>query len=111
MLFRSLKSLFTQWGQPVDLPETMVRDLYRVFQESLNNIIKHGQASTVTITMGQDAQAFSLRIEDDGIGKPNIAPQPGRYRLASRQERVRRYDGELGKQSPIKKGVRLEVRI
>jgi len=107
----ALKSLFTQWGQPVDLPETMVRDLYRVFQESLNNIIKHAQASTVTITMGQDAQAFSLSIEDDGIGMLNTEPQPGRYGLASMQERVRRYDGELTIHSPIKKGVRLEVRI
>lgn len=107
----ALKSRFTQWGQPADLPETMVRDLYRVFQESLNNIIKHAQANTVTITMGQDAEAFSLTIEDDGIGILNSDPQPGRYGLASMQERVRRYGGVLDIHSPIKKGVRLEVRI
>src|SRR5690625_7381238 len=61
--------------------------------------------------MGQDSQAFSLSIEDDGIGMLNTEPQPGRYGLASMQERVRRYDGELTIHSPIKKGVRLEVRI
>src|SRR5699024_5961792 len=107
----ALKSRFTQWGQPADLPETMVRDLYRVFQESLNNIVKHAQANTVTITMGQDAEAFSLTIEDDGIGILNSDPQPGRYGLASMQERVHRYGGRLEIHSPAKKGVRLEIRI
>src|SRR5699024_2211490 len=105
----ALKSRFTQWGQPADLPETMVRDLYRVFQESLNNIVKHDQANTVEIVMGQNADEFALDIEDDGIGILNTEPQPGRYGLASMQERVRRYDGQLEIHSPAKKGVRLEI--
>src|SRR5690625_6210815 len=82
----------------------MFRYLYRVLQDSLNTSIKHAQASTVTITMGQDAQAIALCLEDDGIGMLNTEPQPGRYGLASMQERVRRYDGELTIHSPIKKG-------
>src|SRR5699024_12599984 len=89
----------------------ILRYLNRVLHEILNNIVKHAQAYTVEIVMCKNADEFALYIEDDGIGILNTESHPGRYGLASMQERVRRYDGQLEIHSPAKKGVRLEIRI
>ena len=40
--------------------------IYRIFQESLNNILKHSKAKNVEI--GITAEPFSLKITDDGKG-------------------------------------------
>ncbi|RYY32223.1 MAG: tetratricopeptide repeat-containing sensor histidine kinase, partial [Sphingobacteriaceae bacterium] len=42
--------------------------LYRVLQESVNNVMKHAQASRLDISLMRDEQAISLTIEDNGKG-------------------------------------------
>jgi ligand-binding sensor domain-containing protein/signal transduction histidine kinase len=43
-------------------------NLYRIVQESLNNIVKHAQASAAKITLKQEAGVLRLLIEDNGKG-------------------------------------------
>lgn len=45
--------------------ETM---LYRLFQESLNNIFRHAQAKEIRINLDYSHQRLLLSISDDGIG-------------------------------------------
>jgi signal transduction histidine kinase len=42
--------------------------VYRVFQEALTNILRHAEATTVGITMKDEAGEFVLTIADDGKG-------------------------------------------
>ena len=42
--------------------------VFRVFQECLNNIIKHAQASHISISLAGDSSALRLKITDDGKG-------------------------------------------
>lgn len=42
--------------------------IYRIFQECLNNIIKHAGACQVTVGVQRDGQAVSFTLEDDGAG-------------------------------------------
>ena len=42
--------------------------LFRIVQESVNNIIKHSKAQSIRIDAHYDARHFSLTIHDDGIG-------------------------------------------
>ena len=42
--------------------------LYRIVQEALNNVVKHAQASTVTITVERAGQRVTCSVRDDGIG-------------------------------------------
>jgi signal transduction histidine kinase len=42
--------------------------LYRVAQEVLTNVAKHAAASTVVVSLTEDAAGFSLLVEDDGRG-------------------------------------------
>lgn len=42
--------------------------LYRITQETLNNIVKHAAATTVSVRLYADEDRFELCIEDDGCG-------------------------------------------
>ena len=42
--------------------------LFRIFQESLNNTLKHAGASRINITLQYSEQLFNLTLEDDGMG-------------------------------------------
>jgi signal transduction histidine kinase len=56
-----------------DLPDVKVssqlrRNVFLVIKESLNNILKHSSANTVTFTLTKVPDGLSLFIQDDGIG-------------------------------------------
>ena len=53
------------------------KDLYLVFKEAINNIVKYSQASEVTILLRFDKKALSLTIIDNGIGFDTTAPGTG----------------------------------
>jgi len=42
--------------------------IYRVFQEQVNNIIKHAKAKTVSVDVKQTRTLMELHIKDDGVG-------------------------------------------
>ena len=42
--------------------------LYRVVQESLTNIAKYAQASSVTVALKREREGLTLQVSDDGIG-------------------------------------------
>ena len=67
--YRSIKPTFTYRAQdkhPVSDPVKIV--LYRVTQESINNILKHAQASRVEVVLHCSAHKVRLTITDDGKG-------------------------------------------
>jgi two-component system, NarL family, sensor kinase len=50
------------------LDETIEIGLYRIFQELLNNILKHAKASEIAIYMHKTKEYVLLMVEDNGIG-------------------------------------------
>lgn len=44
------------------------RDIFRIFQEVLNNSLKHSQATCLSIHVKSDRNYFNAVISDDGIG-------------------------------------------
>ena len=42
--------------------------LYRIIQESINNILKHSQAENIYVTINQDVDSLNLLVIDDGVG-------------------------------------------
>src|SRR5215471_200964 len=66
--------------------------LYRVLQEALNNVVKHAQASSVTINISLGANGLVCTVLDDGIGfDPQIAYGPVHHKglgLTSMRERI-----------------------
>jgi len=55
-------------GTPYKLPAQKETVLFRMVQESLNNIIKHAKAKNIRITINYLAHSFVLSVADDGAG-------------------------------------------
>ncbi len=50
------------------LPEPARLTLFRIYQQALNNVVRHAEASLVTIRLALDAQQVTLEIQDNGRG-------------------------------------------
>ncbi len=55
-------------GQPFELSPRQEIVLFRIVQESLNNILKHSNAKTITVKMHFNLYALVLKLTDDGNG-------------------------------------------
>jgi PAS domain S-box-containing protein len=90
--------------------------LYRVVQESLNNIRKHAQAKKVKIRLEQKKKKIGVLIEDDGIGfypdrvVSKTTPVKG-IGLLGMQERVRLLGGSLKIRSREGQGASIFVEL
>jgi signal transduction histidine kinase/ligand-binding sensor domain-containing protein len=89
-------------------------NLYRVVQESVNNIIKHSQATAAEVNLTRSAQAIELVIEDNGRGfapDSNSASAAGKrsFGLTSIAERVRMLGGSL--QIDSTNGTRIRINL
>jgi PAS domain S-box-containing protein len=60
--------LHTRGATADRLPSLIETTMYRLAQETLNNVAKHARARHVDIVLEQGADQWSLIIEDDGIG-------------------------------------------
>ncbi len=46
----------------------VVKHLYRITQEAVQNAVKHGKARSISINLHEQAGAIVLTVEDDGMG-------------------------------------------
>ncbi len=94
-------------------PRAAATNLYRIVQESLNNILKHSHAKTARVTLERDVHEVLLTIEDDGCGF-KTGDDGGRGNglgLKNIAERVRMLGGKMTMDSQPDKGVRMEITI
>ena len=59
---------FRSSGEEVPFNEQKAIFLFRMFQEALNNIMKHSRASRVEVRMNYTEDKFAMEINDNGIG-------------------------------------------
>lgn len=89
--------------------------IYRIAQESLNNIAKHAQASQVSFVIRKLQQRICVEIMDNGKGFKLDARAPGnapkRLGLLGMQERVRLINGEFAVESEPGKGTLVRVQV
>ena len=87
--------------------------LYRVTQETLNNVGKHAGASRVTVSLAAENGSVRLRINDDGVGFDPIATSrllsEGHFGLAGMRERVEMVGGRLSIDSAPGHGTTVDV--
>ena len=69
--------------------------LYRIAQESLNNIVKHANASLVRVQLYEDSTGIVLEVRDNGTGFHPEQSFPGHLGLQSMRERLARLGGML----------------
>lgn len=52
----------------MNLPMEMRKDLYMIFKEAINNIVKYAQAKKVWVSMKKQDSSLVMTIIDDGVG-------------------------------------------
>jgi signal transduction histidine kinase len=85
--------------------------IYRVCQESLQNIAKHSQATHVNLSLRQADKSIRLSVTDNGAGfSAETAPaKPMSFGLAGMQERARLLGGRLNICSQPGRGVAVKL--
>lgn len=97
-------------GPLPDMRQTAV--VFRIIQESLVNILRHAQASTVDVMLTLTPEHLGIVIVDDGIGmQPGDAGKAAAFGLRSIQERVDVFGGELVIDSRRGNGTTLSIMI
>jgi len=91
----------------VFIPEVEI-NIYRIIQESLNNVIKHSEAKEVIVSVLKKEKSIIINISDDGKGF-DIRERRNGFGLKGIEERVKLLDGEFNIESEV--GRSTSVRI
>jgi two-component system sensor histidine kinase UhpB len=83
-------------AEDIELLPDQATGLFRIFQESLNNIAKHADATRVHVQLGCTEGGVSLSIADNGRGvAPGDRLKPGRFGIQGMTERATALGGQL----------------
>jgi len=91
-----------------EVPTPLKVVIYRVLQETLNNIAKHSQADRVYISLWKQDGKIELTIEDNGIGFDPETSRKG-LGLVSMKERVEFSGGMLAIESDLGSGTTIRA--
>jgi PAS domain S-box-containing protein len=93
-----------------ELPPDVETDLFRIAQEALTNVLKHAQASRVTVQLILAADLVQLIIQDNGLGFDLQEPGKG-LGLHSLRERVQRIGGSMRIETAPGQGTKVVVEL
>ena len=87
--------------------------IYRVAQESLQNIAKHSQATRVNLLLQSTDRNIRLSVSDNGAGfeKEAVLSKPMSFGLEGMRERARLLAGDLSIRSAPGKGVKVVLTL
>ncbi|MFC0250685.1 sensor histidine kinase [Massilia consociata] len=86
--------------------------LFRILQESLNNVARHARASKVRIDLHQHADMLTMTIRDNGVGmQPGSRNRNGSFGLVGIEERVNILGGSFSISSGPDTGTTIVVTI
>ena len=94
--------LIVEFNPPVEITDVTSdgeRALFRIVQESINNVLRHSGGTAITVNLSQSGKEVTLEIEDDGHGMSaeELKQVEGAASLgvgiAGMRERVRQLDG------------------
>jgi signal transduction histidine kinase len=96
--------------QPERLAIELEETIYRLVQESLHNVLRHAEASTVRIDLREEETLVMVSIRDDGRGFDLDEPSRG-FGLLGMRERIDLVGGELEVSSEPGKGTTVLARL
>lgn len=102
-------------GPPSRLSPEIEITLFRITQESLNNVVRHAHASRARVELAYDNGLARLQVSDDGIGFDADTVLEGElesgWGLAGIQERVQLVGGQCRIRSAPGKGTTVMVEV
>ncbi|HET9243857.1 MAG TPA: GAF domain-containing sensor histidine kinase [Gaiella sp.] len=93
------------------LPTEVETTLYRIVQEALANIVKHADASHVSILLTRTDRFVSVVVEDDGRGFDGNATRDDVLGIAGMRERVGLVGGRLRVESTVGSGTTVAAEV
>jgi PAS domain S-box-containing protein len=108
-LARVLETYLKEWSRHVHIPAmfrsrpgTLPRfrlevetTVYRIAQESLNNVVKHARAHSVNVLLELRGEILVLVVEDDGVGVRSRSHEETMIGLTGMRERAHAVGGTL----------------
>ena len=92
------------------LPPDVALCLFRVAQEALANVLKHGGTKKVIVRVVQDSEKVRLTVRDFGVGFDTSLQSEG-LGLMSMRERLRFCGGVLSVRSTLNKGTEISAEV
>lgn len=107
---------FKTAGHQRRLPPGLETCLFRVIQESINNIVRHAQAKNATVMLNFQKSAITVNISDNGSGFDvaeaiSTRDRPRGLGLLGMKERVALMNGTLSMRSHPGSGTEIEAVI
>lgn len=108
-----LEALYVHRDPVGSVPPDLATCIYRIAQESLNNVARHAQATEVEVELICEEGLISLSIRDNGGGFDlgHLAQARARLGLLSMRERVRLVHGALEVVTAPGQGTHIQVQI
>jgi signal transduction histidine kinase len=97
-------------GNEISLTDRQKSGVYRIYQEAINNILKHAQAKNIRVGLNVDLNNFTMNISDDGCGFDQIKGNKG-LGLLNMQARAKEIGGSLSIISELNEGTRIQLLI
>ncbi|WP_426450496.1 sensor histidine kinase [Paenibacillus sp. S-38] len=111
-----ISTKFELVGKEVRLPSGMEVAVYRLVQEAFSNVLKHAEASHITLELTFQQQMIKLTVTDNGVGFNTAGidkkiTQGSHYGLMGMRERVELLEGRFDIQSEVGAGTKVSMVI
>lgn len=94
------------------IPTGIGTAVFRIVKECLTNVLRHAQASTVTVTVREASTSLLVAVTDDGRGLPSEQPALSKsLGLIGMRERAKLMGGELEIQSLPGQGTTITITV
>ncbi len=104
--------VFRHSGQFTDLDQRLVIYIFRILQETLNNMVKHALAKNCEVYLERTEKMINASIYDDGRGFiPPDSINTGGSGIPNMKERIRLMNGTIDIESALGKGTHINIEI
>jgi signal transduction histidine kinase len=109
---REIRIEFRQKGFPAVLPREVTLCVFRITQESLQNVNRHSGAQNAEVLLRQTPRGVHLRVSDDGCGFDMHSPRTKQgLGFISMRERLRLVGGRISIHSQPSGGTQIDVLV
>lgn len=96
----------------IDLPNTIEENVYRIIQESLNNIHKHSGVNSAKLYLEQNKKSFKFKVVDNGKGfESQDLDNKLSHGLRNIKQRVQGMKGHVDIKSKLNEGTEIVISI
>jgi signal transduction histidine kinase len=94
----------------ISLPMGIRRNIYLIFKEALNNMIKYSNATRASVKMLHESKRVILLISDNGIGFDHTASHNGNG-ISNMRQRAQEIGGKFTIESEHGSGTSIELDV